>query len=58
LPNGISAIAVTAVMIAISGAIRYREPTDVFVRNGSFIANLTISAIGCSSPNGPTRFGP
>ena len=28
------------------------------VRNGSFIANLTISATGCISPNGPTRFGP
>jgi len=52
------ASAATAVMIEITGAIRNSTPTEVVVRNGSFIANLTISAIGCSNPNGPTRFGP
>ena len=57
-PNGTSASAPTAVRIAIAGAIRNRKPTDVVGRNGSLIANLTISAIGCSSPNGPTRLGP
>ncbi len=44
--------------MAIIGAIRNRVPTDVVGRNGSLTANLTISASGCMSPNGPTRLGP
>jgi hypothetical protein len=52
------ASAPTAVMIEITGASRYSVPIDVVVRNGSFIANLTISASGCMRPNGPTRLGP
>ena len=47
-----------AVKIATIGAIRNRNPTEVVVRNGSLVANLTISASGCISPNGPTRLGP
>ena len=57
-PHGISASAPTAVMIESAGARRKRKPTEVVGRNGSLRANLTISAIGCISPNGPTRFGP
>ena len=57
-PNGIMASAATAVRIAITGAIRNRKPTEVVGRNGSLVANLTISASGCISPNGPTRLGP
>ena len=58
LPNGMSASEVTAVRIATIGAIRNRKPTEVVGRNGSLVANLTISASGCISPNGPTRLGP
>ena len=57
-PHGIRASAPTAVRIAITGAILNRKPTDVVGRKGSLVANLTISASGCSSPKGPTRLGP
>ena len=57
-PKGTSAKAATAVMIEITGASTYSGPTDVTGRESSFVANLMISASGCSSPYGPTRLGP
>ncbi len=41
---------VTAVRIAIIGAIRNIQPTAVVGLNGSLTANLTISASGCIRP--------
>src|SRR5207248_3164838 len=58
LPNGITAIDVTAKITAIMGAAMY---SGLFTCGGvrsSLKRNFTPSAAGCSSPNGPTRVGP
>jgi hypothetical protein len=57
-PKGTIAKAATAVRIEITGARANSQPIDVRGRNCSLVANFTISAIGWSIPNGPTRFGP
>ena len=56
--NGMIASVATAVMIEIAGASANSQPTAVLGRNCSLESSLTMSAIGCSSPYGPTRFGP
>ena len=57
-PNGTIAKAETAVMIEIAGARTNSSSVDVCGREFCLTANLTISASGWSTPNGPTRFGP
>ena len=57
-PKGMIAKAATAVMIEISGASAKSQPIDVRGRNCSLVMSLTMSAIGCRIPKGPTRFGP
>ena len=57
-PKGMSAAAVIAVRIEISGARTKIQPVDVRGRNCSLKRSLPMSAIGCRSPNGPTRLGP
>ena len=57
-PNGITAQAASAGMIVMTGP---RKNRPLFAAVGTMISlkiNLTASAIGCSSPSGPTRFGP
>ncbi len=58
MPNGITAQATSARMKVIIGAI---TNTARFAPDGmivSFRNSFSPSAIGCSSPNGPTTFGP
>ena len=57
-PKGTMAKAAIAVTIEITGAIANSHATAVRGRNCSLVANFTISASGCSMPNGPTRLGP
>ena len=45
-PNGMMDSDVTAVRIAIAGAIWYRKVAAVAGRNGSLVASLMISATG------------
>lgn len=40
------------------GAIMNMEMEDASGRRGSLVNNFTASAMGCSSPWGPTTFGP
>jgi hypothetical protein len=44
--------------ITSAGAIAYSVGTAASGRNISLPASLTMSASGCISPTGPTRFGP
>ena len=48
----------TAVVIEIVGASANSQPIEVRGRNCSLVSSLTMSAIGCSRPKGPTRLGP
>ena len=57
-PNGITAHAAKAGMIAIIGAIRNRPLLAFAGTMISFSNSFRTSANGCSSPRGPTRFGP
>ena len=52
------AIVATAVTIEIAGASANSHATEVRGRNCCLKISLPMSAIGCSTPNGPTRFGP
>ena len=56
--NGTIASVATAVNIEIAGASANIQPIAPFGRNCSLNSSLPMSAIGCSAPNGPTRFGP
>ena len=56
--NGMIAIVAAAVIIEITGASANSQPVDVRGRNCALKTSLPMSAIGCSAPNGPTRFGP
>ena len=58
LENGMIAIVATAVIIEIAGASANSQPTEVRGRNCCLKISLPMSAIGCSIPNRPTRFGP
>lgn len=40
------------------GVVMNRRGVDVEGRMGSLMNSLTPSATGCSSPKGPTMFGP
>lgn len=55
---GIGAHSVIASVKANIGVARNRNGEDVEGRTGSLINSFTPSAMGCSSPNGPTTFGP
>ena len=56
--KGITAQAAKAGMITITGAMKYKTLLDRVGEIISFMSNFKASAIGCSKPNGPTRFGP
>lgn len=49
---------ISARVSASVGAIINRASDDVRGCIGSLVNSLTASAIGCSSPYGPTMFGP
>lgn len=55
---GMGAHRVMASVSASMGAARKRNGDEVDGRIGSLINNFTPSAMGCSSPYGPTTFGP
>ena len=57
-PNGITLKAASAVNAESTGALMYRTSTAVAGKKLSLRISLTRSAIGCSRPNGPARFGP
>ena len=57
-PKGITAQAASAGMIVIAGAMMYSTLFAWLGRMISLNISLKASAIGCSSPQGPTRFGP
>ena len=56
--NGITAQAASAGMIVMIGAITGRSSGWPRPADHSLKISLTASAIGCSRPSGPTRFGP
>ena len=57
-PNGITAQAASAGMMVITGPSRNRPLFAAVGRMISLKISFTASAIGCSRPSGPTRFGP
>jgi hypothetical protein len=56
--NGMIATVAPAHSIEITGASANSQPLAVRGRNCSLKISLPMSAIGCSRPNAPTRFGP
>src|SRR5439155_7469996 len=58
LPNGMTAMEVTAKTTAIIGAATYSGLYTCGGVKSSLKRNFTPSAAGCNSPNGPTRVGP
>ena len=56
--NGMIAIVAAAVTIEITGASANSQPLEPAGRNCALKTSLPMSAIACSAPNGPTRFGP
>ena len=56
--NGRIAIIAAAVIIEITGASANSQPLAPSGRNWALKTSLPMSAIACSRPNGPTRFGP
>jgi hypothetical protein len=56
--NGMIAIVAAAVSIEMPGASANSQPVAVRGRNCSLKTSLPMSATACSTPNGPTRFGP
>ena len=57
-PNGTTTQAASAGMMVITGP---RKNRPLFAAVGTMISlkiSFTASAIGCSRPSGPTRFGP
>ncbi len=57
-PNGITAHAASAGMMVMTGAITNNALLAWAGTMISFSSNFNASAIGCSKPAGPTRFGP
>ncbi len=56
--NGITAQIATAGISTISGAMMYMPRLTALGTMTSLSSSLSTSAIGCSRPIGPTRFGP
>src|SRR5262249_15568005 len=57
-PNGITAKAVNAQIVEITGAMKKTALSASVGMMSSLNASLSPSASDCSSPKGPTRFGP
>ena len=57
-PNGITDQAASDGMMASTGATRKSMGLTCVGSRISFSISLMPSAIGCSSPSGPVRFGP
>ena len=57
-PNGTTAQAASAGMMVMIGPRKNRPRLAAVGTMISLKISLTASAIGCSRPNGPTRFGP
>ena len=57
-PNGMTANAASAVNALMIGARMYGISIALLGANASLRTSFTRSAIGCSRPNGPARFGP
>ena len=57
-PNGMTANATKAQIVEMTGARKYTGLSALTGRISSLNASLSPSASDCSSPNGPTRFGP
>src|ERR1019366_1426212 len=58
LANGITAKALSAVMVETHGANQKMALSDSAGMMSSLSSNFTASAMGCSRPCGPTRIGP
>ena len=58
LPKGITAKAVSAVMVEMHGANQKIALSEDSGMMSSFSRSFNASAIGCNSPCGPTRMGP
>ena len=57
-PKGITAQAASAGMMVMIGPRTKRPLLAAVGMMISLVSNLSASAIGCSKPNGPVRFGP
>jgi hypothetical protein len=57
-PHGMTANAAIAVNAEMIGAMMYGSSIALDGENASLRTSFTRSAIGCSSPKGPARFGP
>ena len=57
-PNGITANAVSAVIVEMHGANQKITLSESAGIMSSLSSSFNASAIGCSSPCGPTRIGP
>ncbi len=57
-PKGITGRTRNAETTISTGAIRWTQLSAECGTMSSFVTSLIASAIGWSSPNGPTRFGP
>ena len=57
-PHGITENAASAVNAEMTGAMMYGRSIALDGAKASLRTSLTRSAIGCSSPNLPARFGP
>ncbi|MDT4831492.1 hypothetical protein FQZ97_650060 [compost metagenome] len=57
-PKGITAHAASAGMMVMMGPSRNRPLLATVGRMISLVISLSASAIGCSRPSGPMRFGP
>ena len=58
LANGITAKALSAVMVEMQGANQKMALSDSAGMMSSLSSSFKASAMGCSSPCGPTRMGP
>ena len=58
MANGITAITRNAETITRIGAIRWTTWSAERGTMSSLVKSFSASAIGCKSPNGPTRLGP
>ena len=57
-PQGITALVINAVLIAIAGPTKNRNLFLVLGSNSSLANNFIPSARGCNNPPQPARFGP
>ena len=57
-PQGITALVISAVLIAIAGPTKNKNLFGVLGSNSSFENNFKPSASGCNNPKGPALFGP